>query len=112
MRSAWRPHKEEALRQALIPTKPAKRPVGTANLSASSDAAREVELQLRVVYRLTYELLLGVDVAPKRRSGCDGTEPRASADAGRDQRVKGLDEVLGLRTGPGKSLTLSRPPLA
>ena len=59
---------EEALRQALIRNFEASQEAGwnEANLSANvPDAAREVELPLREAYRLTYELLLGVDVAPK-----------------------------------------------
>ena len=59
---------EEALRQALIRNFEASQKAGwnEANLSANvPDAAREVELPLREAYRLTYELLLGVDVAPK-----------------------------------------------
>lgn len=59
---------EEGLRQALIRNFAQSQAEGwnEANLSANvPDAAREVELPLREAYRLTYELLLGVDVAPK-----------------------------------------------
>ena len=59
---------EEALRQALIRNFESSQASGwnEANLSANvPDAAREVELPLRDAYELTYELLLGVDVAPK-----------------------------------------------
>ena len=59
---------EEKLRQALIRNFEGSQESGwnEANLSANvPDAAREVEVPLREAYRLTYELLLGVDVAPK-----------------------------------------------
>ncbi len=59
---------EENLRKALIANFEQSQEEGwtEANLSANvPDAAREVDLPLREAYRLTYELLLGVDVAPK-----------------------------------------------
>ena len=59
---------ENSLRLALIRKFEHSQDEGwnEANLSANvPDAAREVELPLRDAYRLTYELLLGVDVAPK-----------------------------------------------
>jgi lysyl-tRNA synthetase class 1 len=70
---------EEALRMALIRNFEASLENGwnEANLSANvPDAAREVELPLRESYRLTYELLLGVDVAPKLAPLLAAMEPQ------------------------------------
>ncbi|MGB1624422.1 MAG: hypothetical protein ACPHCZ_06935, partial [Candidatus Poseidoniaceae archaeon] len=70
---------EEALRLALIRNFEASLEAGwnEANLSANvPDAAREVDLPLREAYKLTYELLLGVDVAPKLAPLLAAMEPK------------------------------------